>query len=73
MMCLALLASDASDTTDGLGAQQQRAFEIELCREKVVRCLTAGQYTKTGPYVLETMANNLYVEFIMHPDANRDA
>lgn len=73
MMCLALLASDASDSAHGDEAERQRTLQIELYREKVVQCLLEGEYTKAGPYVLETMTNYLYIEFVKRPDAYENA
>ncbi|KAL4922346.1 fungal-specific transcription factor domain-containing protein [Aspergillus aurantiobrunneus] len=68
MICLACLASDPPE---GLEAEQQ-SLQVDLYREKVVQCLVMGQYTKGGPYVLETVINYVYVEFCSHRDADMD-
>ncbi|RDW81235.1 putative transcription factor [Aspergillus mulundensis] len=51
---------------------EQRSLQVDLYREKTVQCLVMGQYTKSGPYVLETMINYIYVEFGTNPDAEKD-
>ncbi|KAF9892662.1 hypothetical protein FE257_001064 [Aspergillus nanangensis] len=48
------------------------SLQIYLYREKTVQCLIMGEYTKSGPYVLETVINYIYAEFCVCPDANRD-
>ncbi|SPQ20708.1 91038f5e-58d7-4715-8e62-aaf56b0cdac1 [Thermothielavioides terrestris] len=70
MMCLALLASDASDTTHG--DPEHRALQVDLYREKTVQCLVLGEYTKGGPHVLETIVHYLYIELNLRGDADQD-
>ncbi|KAH6637281.1 hypothetical protein F5144DRAFT_570122 [Chaetomium tenue] len=70
MICLALLASDASDTAHG--DPEHRSLQIDLYREKAVQCLIIGEYTKSGPYVLETVIHYLYIELILRGDADKD-
>ncbi|KAL4950763.1 hypothetical protein BDW69DRAFT_201936 [Aspergillus filifer] len=69
MICLACLASEP---LSGLEADHQPLQKIQSYREKIAQCLTLGQYTKPGPYVLETVVNYVYVEFGISPDANKD-
>ncbi|KAI1205253.1 putative fungal-specific transcription factor [Annulohypoxylon truncatum] len=69
MICLALLASDASDSERGCEAEQ---LQINLYREKIVQCLIMGEYTKSAPYGLETLINYVYIEFMMGVDAGKD-
>ncbi|KAK4213313.1 fusarisetin A cluster transcription factor [Rhypophila decipiens] len=44
----------------------------DLYHEKVVQCLILGDYTKCGPYVLETMSQYVYIEFGKHLDSGKD-
>lgn len=44
----------------------------DLYHEKVVQCLILGDYTKSGPYVLETMVHYVYIEFGKHLDSGKD-
>ncbi|KAI2472704.1 putative fungal-specific transcription factor [Annulohypoxylon bovei var. microspora] len=69
MICLALLASDASDSSRGGEAEQ---LQINLYREKIVQCLIMGEYTKSAPYGLETLINYVYIEFMLGTDAGKD-
>ncbi|KAJ9300975.1 transcriptional regulator family: Fungal Specific TF [Paecilomyces variotii] len=71
MMCLAELASDASDSAPGHEAGQRR-LQIDLYRETIVQCLLAAEYTRPGPYVLETMIHYVYVDFCLHTDEDKD-
>ncbi|KAL4908907.1 hypothetical protein BDW74DRAFT_187388 [Aspergillus multicolor] len=68
MICLSCLLSDTAEDTD----VEQLSLQINLYREKSVQCLVMGQYTKSGPYVLETIVNYIYVEFGTNPDAEKD-
>ncbi|KAL4866278.1 hypothetical protein BDV12DRAFT_137809 [Aspergillus spectabilis] len=68
MICLACLASDQAEGRE----EEQQSLQVDLYREKIVQCLVMGEYTKCGPYVLETVINYVYVEFIIHPDADKD-
>ncbi|KAK3299647.1 uncharacterized protein B0H64DRAFT_389201 [Chaetomium fimeti] len=70
MISLALLASDASDTAHG--DPEHRSAQIDLYREKTVQCLVIGEYTKSGPYVLETVIHYVYIELILRGDADKD-
>lgn len=71
MICLALLTSDDSETSHGNDAEQA-TFQVDMYREKVAQCLVMGEYTKSGPYVLETIIHYLYIEFLLSPDADHD-
>ncbi|PLN76152.1 fungal-specific transcription factor domain-domain-containing protein [Aspergillus taichungensis] len=68
MICLACLASNQHDNPD----TESLSLQIDLYREKIVQCLIMGEYTKSGPYVLETVINYIYAEFCVCTDANRD-
>ncbi|OJJ42365.1 hypothetical protein ASPZODRAFT_155294 [Penicilliopsis zonata CBS 506.65] len=65
MICLAVMASDGPEA-------EQKSLQIDLYREKIVQCLVMGEYTKPGPYVLETVVHYLYIEFGINPDADRN-
>ncbi|PWY74311.1 hypothetical protein BO70DRAFT_372948 [Aspergillus heteromorphus CBS 117.55] len=65
MMCLAVMASDPAE------GEANRSLQIDLYHEKTVQCLVIGEYTKPGPYVLETVIHYLYIEMVHHPDADR--
>lgn len=71
MICLAMLASDASDSAHGTEVEQQ-SLQINLYREKIVQSLIKGEYTKSGPHVLETMIHYVYIEFAIRADADKD-
>ncbi|KAL6234504.1 hypothetical protein BDW75DRAFT_162071 [Aspergillus navahoensis] len=51
---------------------EQRSLQIDRYRERIVQCLIVGQYTKAGPYVLETVINYVYVEFGTNPNVEKD-
>ncbi|KAL4974568.1 hypothetical protein BDW66DRAFT_161134 [Aspergillus desertorum] len=68
MICLACLASNQSDIPEA----EVQSLQINLYREKTVQCLIMGEYTKSGPYALETVINYIYAEFCVCPDANPD-
>ena len=70
MICLALLASDASDTAHG--DPEHRTLQVEVYREKTVQCLLVGEYTRSGLYVLETVIHYVYIELGMRGDADKD-
>ena len=65
MICLAVLASDAWEI-------EQQSLQIRLYREKIVQSLILGEYTESGPYVLETMIHYVYIEFAICTDAEKD-
>lgn len=71
MICLAVMTLDASDFTPGDEVEQQR-LQIELYRERIVQCLVMGEYTKSGPYVLETIIHYVYVEMLSSADSSKD-
>ncbi|KAL5365392.1 hypothetical protein BJX96DRAFT_169061 [Aspergillus floccosus] len=68
MICLACLASKQHDYPD----TDLQSLQIDLYREKTVQCLIMGEYTRPGPYVLETVINYIYAEFCVCTDANND-
>ncbi|OCK74008.1 fungal-specific transcription factor [Lepidopterella palustris CBS 459.81] len=71
MICLAVLASEACDSAHGNELEQQ-SLQISLYREKIAQSLILGEYTKSGPYVLETMIHYVYIEFAIRADADKD-
>ncbi|KAL8770429.1 MAG: hypothetical protein Q9209_003855 [Squamulea sp. 1 TL-2023] len=71
MICLAVLASNAWDSAPGDEVEQQ-SLQIGLYREKIVQSLILGEYTKSGPYALETMIHYVYIEFAIRADADKD-
>ncbi|KAI1178725.1 hypothetical protein F4777DRAFT_536544 [Nemania sp. FL0916] len=42
-------------------------------REKTVQCLLLGQYTRCGPYVIETLLHYFAAEFMWRRDVNNEA
>ncbi|KAL4815657.1 fungal-specific transcription factor domain-containing protein [Aspergillus spinulosporus] len=68
MICLACVASNQADNPDA----ELQSLQFDLYREKTVQCLIMGEYTKSGPYVLETVINYIYAEFCVYRDANKD-
>ncbi|KAK5624618.1 hypothetical protein RRF57_000334 [Xylaria bambusicola] len=42
-------------------------------REKTVQCLVLGQYTRCGPYVIETLLHHFAAEFMRRRDINNEA
>ncbi|RDW59232.1 fungal specific transcription factor-1 [Coleophoma crateriformis] len=72
MICLAVVAADSSDFAHGSEPAEQQSLQIDLYREKIVQCLIKGEYTKAGPYVLETFIHYVYVEFGIRADADND-
>ena len=71
MICLAILASDAWDSSLG-NEMEEQSLQINLYREKIVQSLVLGEYTKSPPNVLEAMIHYLYVEFAIRADADKD-
>jgi Fungal specific transcription factor domain len=45
---------------------------VGFYREKVVQCLTLGEYTKPGRYNLEALYNYLVIEYSIRSDASKD-
>lgn len=70
MICLAVLASDTWDSAHD--EMEHQSTRINLYREKIVQSLVLGEYTKSSPYVLETMLHYVYIEFAIHADADKD-
>ena len=71
MICLAVMASDTAESYNSDEADRH-GVQIDLYREKIVQCLIAGEYTKSGPYVLETVIHYVYIEFGTRADADKD-
>lgn len=69
MICLACITSD---TIFESSQSEDLSLQIDLYREKIAQCLTLGEYTRSGPYVLETVINYTYAEFCLRPDADKD-
>ncbi|KAL4743234.1 hypothetical protein BDV11DRAFT_215371 [Aspergillus similis] len=68
MICLACVASNQAENPEA----EMQSLQFDLYREKTVQCLIIGEYTKSGPYVLETVINYIYAEFCVCADANKD-
>ncbi|PYH73109.1 putative transcription factor [Aspergillus vadensis CBS 113365] len=68
LVASAVMASDVTDSAE----EEQKTLQLELYREKIVQCLMIGEYTKPGPYVLETLVHYVYIEYGINPDANRN-
>ena len=71
MICLAAITSEASGDILG-NTKEQQAAQNRMYRKRIVQCLIAGEYTKGGPWVLETLIHYIYVEFALHPDTEKD-
>lgn len=63
--------SRAVQVTPGDEMEQQR-LQTGLYRERIVQCLIMGEYTKSGPYVLETIIHYVYVEMLSSADSSKD-
>lgn len=73
MICFALLVSETFDsTTQGHDADITLSAQIDLYREKIVQCLIIGEYTNSGPYVLETLYHYVQIELSMRAVADKD-
>ncbi|KAK4151650.1 fusarisetin A cluster transcription factor [Chaetomidium leptoderma] len=57
---------------DLVHCQSSPFLPTERDREKTVQCLVMGDYTKSGPYVLETLIHYLYIELSLRDDADKD-
>lgn len=64
------MATDASDSMRN--DMEQQRLQIELYRERTVQCLVTGEYSKSGPYVLEAMIHYVYIEMLFHADSSKD-
>lgn len=71
MICLAAITSEASGDMLGITKEEQAA-QNKIYRKRIVQCLMAGEYTKGGSWVLETLIHYIYVEFALHPDTEKD-
>lgn len=71
VICLAIVTSDTIDPSQTHKMEQQ-SLQINMYREKIVQCLYLGEYTKSGPHVLETMLHYLHIEFAIHTNADKD-
>ncbi|CAI7587141.1 unnamed protein product [Penicillium palitans] len=67
MICLACLTTDTFDAE-----VEHLSLQIVFYREKIVQCLVLGEYTRTGPYVLQTVINYVCIEFCLRTDADQD-
>ncbi|KAI0543224.1 hypothetical protein GGR58DRAFT_519341 [Xylaria digitata] len=68
MLCLSTLADETADTWAG----EEYNPLIDTYRERIVQCLTIGEYTNQGPYVLETLFHYLTIEFSVRKDADKN-
>ncbi|PYH53994.1 putative transcription factor [Aspergillus niger CBS 101883] len=68
LVASAVMASDVTDSAE----DEHKTLQLELYRKKVAQCLVMGEYTKPGPYVLETLVHYVYIEFGINPDADRN-
>ncbi|KAG8169789.1 hypothetical protein KVR01_000534 [Diaporthe batatas] len=65
------MATGVSGSTAGDEMEDQR-LKIESYRDSAVQCLVLGEYSKSGPYVLEVMVHYVYVEMLFHADSSKD-
>ncbi|CAI7586866.1 unnamed protein product [Penicillium pancosmium] len=68
MICLGCLVSGKTSEQN----TQDFTLQIDLYRERIVQCLILGEYTRSGPYVLETVIHYTYAEFYIRDDADKD-
>ncbi|TGJ82083.1 hypothetical protein E0Z10_g6697 [Xylaria hypoxylon] len=68
MLCLSALAEETADTWAG----EEYNPLIDTYRERIVQCLTIGEYSNQGPYVLETLFHYLTIEFSVRKDADKN-
>ncbi|KAI2636008.1 hypothetical protein GGS21DRAFT_514127 [Xylaria nigripes] len=54
------------------GSQLDRGSFSAIYREKTVQCLILGQYTRCGPYVIETLFHYFAAEFTTRREANNE-
>ncbi|KAH8204084.1 hypothetical protein TruAng_001766 [Truncatella angustata] len=71
MIALAVLSSEMHEVGNG-NSTEQLLLQVQLYREKITQCLIMSEYTKCGPYVLETIIHYVYVEYLLKPDADQD-
>ncbi|KAF3480259.1 fungal specific transcription factor domain-containing protein [Arthroderma uncinatum] len=74
IMCLATLFQKFRldpnvQTPESISIEQDFQRKMEGFRQNIVHCLILGNYTKGGPYVLETLILYFTVELFTHPDA----
>ncbi|KAJ5494645.1 transcriptional regulator family: Fungal Specific TF [Penicillium fimorum] len=69
MICLAVLASSAADSSSSPGFRNPL---VDTYREKIAQCLILGEYTKSGRYVFETLYHYLTIEYSIRKDADQD-
>ncbi|KGO66981.1 Transcription factor, fungi [Penicillium italicum] len=71
MICLAVLASSAADSSSSPGVRNPL---VDTYRERIVQCLVLGDYTKakSGRYVFETLYHYLTIEYSIRKDTDRD-
>lgn len=68
MICLGYLVAGKMSGQN----PEDLAVQIDLYRERIVQCLILGEYTRSGPYVLETVINYTYAEFYIRSDTDKD-
>lgn len=72
ILSLVITTLDVAEASPGI--ERNRALrQVHLFVEKTVQCLVLGQYTKPGPYVVESVVHYMHVEFAISVDANEDA
>ncbi|KAK2612518.1 Trichosetin biosynthesis cluster transcription factor tf23 [Conoideocrella luteorostrata] len=73
LMCLAtqfqVFRLDPSDQVSTVLREQDLKIYVSIYRQRVVQCLVLGDYTKGGPYVLETLMLYMAVELFLRNDA----
>jgi hypothetical protein len=76
LFALAAIATNFRDL-DALTARYGPHVDYESLgasyREKTVQCLILGQYTRCGPYVIETLLHYCAAEFMRRRDVNNEA
>ncbi|KAH8698477.1 hypothetical protein BGW36DRAFT_376178 [Talaromyces proteolyticus] len=69
MICLSVLASNVISSSPYV---ETNGSLVNMYREKIVQCLTLGEYTKPGRYTLEALYNYMVIEYSIKNDANKD-
>jgi hypothetical protein len=55
------------------GTQPDYSYFGATYREKAAQCLLLGQYTRCGPYVIETLVHHFAAEYTRRRDMNNES
>ena len=71
MMGLAVLASEASDNGSN-PSHGVHTSVVGMYLRMTAQCLFLGEYTRNGPYILETLSHYTHLEFAVRADTGKD-